>query len=217
MHNPPDYEGLEQIAWRENAENVGVRLSSKDRYILKKIKTYMWRFGYSEEAIKGRIQSDIMFAAWFAKEPRRTKIHERIAAAWLEEIELISDFDDLPASGPDAWYIATDGELRQGKKPATVKSLDFRWQTGQYTVFASHKYTRESGGNQDSQFQEVQAMLKHFQQCGNNTGIVLLAIVDGPYYTETKMQQLRRFERTTAPISKALPIQDVPPFLEGLQ
>ena len=96
MHSPPDYEMLEQAAWKESADQVKMRLNTQDQNILKKIKTYKWRFGYSEESIKDRIRSDGMFAAWFAKEPRRTKFHERIAAAWLEDIDVIHDFDSLP-------------------------------------------------------------------------------------------------------------------------
>ena len=219
MHEPPDWDALEQAQWRENVDAVIDRLNERDKNILKKIGTYIWRFGYSESEVSNHIKEDQMFAAWFAKEPRRTKFHEKIAAEWLRLVEresdLIEDFDELPTQGKDAWYIASDGELRQGKKPQGIKSLDFWWKSGMYTVYASHKYTKEPGGNQDSQFNEIQGSLRHFLQ-SDDQRIVLLAIVDGPYFTETKMNALYRYERPSAPYSKALPIQDVPSFLDNL-
>ena len=216
MHDPPDYNALERVAWLKNAEAVLAKLNDRDRYILKKMRTYGWRFGHSEQAVENHIREDQMFAAWFAKEPRRTRFHERIASEWLQGVPSVECFETLPVAGKDAWYIATDGELRQGKKPPGVKSLDFRWCTRDHTVYASHKYTKEGGGNQDSQYSEVQATLKYFQQCADSDNTVLLAIVDGPYYTAERMANLHRYERTTPPISKALPIQDVPQFLETL-
>lgn len=216
MPEPPDYEALEQILWRKQAKEVIDCLDKDDENLLKKIQTYIWRFGYTEEEVRARIRRDEMFSAWFTKEPRRMKLHETIAADWLKRIELVFDFEDLPTGGKNAWYIATDGELRQGKKPAGVKSLDFGWNTGQYRVFASHKYTKESGGNQDSQFQEVQNMLRYFQQGAVDDHTVVIAIVDGPYYTPAKMSELHRFERSSKPISKALHIEEVPSFLAML-
>lgn len=216
MLKPPDYDAFEQILWRKQAKEVIDCLDNNDKNILKKIQTYIWRFGYTEEEIKAHIRRNEMFAAWFTKEPRRMKLHETVAADWLSGIDLISDFESLPTGGKNAWYIAIDGDLRQGKKPAGVKSLDFGWTTGQYRVFASHKYTKESGGNQDSQFQEVQAMLRFFQQGAVDDHTVVLAIVDGPYYTPKKMSELHRFERINKPMSKALHIEEVPSFLKML-
>ncbi|MXZ16948.1 MAG: hypothetical protein F4Y81_01795 [Rhodothermaceae bacterium] len=220
MHDPPDYDAREQAAWRKNFGAVIDRLNARDDNILKTIRTYIWRFGYSESEVSNHIREDQMFAAWFAKEPRRTKFHEKIAAEWLRRIEqesdLINGFKELATGGRKAWYIASDGDLRQGKKPPGIKSLDFKWKTGNYTIYASHKYTKEGGGNQDSQFNEVLQLLKHFQQRSNGKYDVVLAIVDGPYFTETKMEQLYTFERMRPPYSKALPIQDVPDFLANL-
>ena len=125
MHNPPDYEGIEQKLWGKNTTEAVSRFNEQDRYILRKIRTYTWRFGFSEEEVRQHIRADKMFAAWFAKGPRCQGIHEKIATDWPEEEELIENFQCLPQSGEDAWCIATDGELRRWKRPKGVKSLDF--------------------------------------------------------------------------------------------
>lgn len=216
MRAPPDYDLIEQLLWREQSREVVDVLDDDDQNILKKIRTYAWRFGYTEEEVKVHIRKDAMFAAWFTKEPQRMKLHEKVAAEWLKDIDQIDGFESLPTGGQNAWYIATDGELRRGKKPTGVKSLNFRWKTGKYRIFASHKYTKESGGNQDSQFREAQAMLRYFQQCAVDNHTVVLAIVDGPYYTPAKMTQLHRFERLFPPFSKALSVEKVPDFLDWI-
>lgn len=216
MHKPPDYDGIERSLWRENAEDVTTRLEEQDVYILKRIQTFIDRFGFDEEAVREKIMSDRMFSAHFAKEPRRQGLHERIAAEWLERLETIRNFETLPKSGKNAWYITSDGNLRQGMRPAPSKSLDFTWEAGNRRIYASHKYTREGGGNQDSQFMEMKLLLEHFQKGAELDNVVLLVIVDGPYFTKNKMNDLRRLERSSPPVSRALPIEKVPVLLEKM-
>ena len=155
-----------------------------------------------------------MFASHFTKEPRRTSLHESLAFQWLKEEELISNLEKLPTGGKMAVYITGDGDVRTGMSKAPSKSLDFRWQTGSYTIYASHKYTKEGGGNQDSQFKEVRRLLELFQKGSSRDNTMLLVIVDGPYYTNSKMNDLLRFCRDKRPpLSAAMPIQDVPAWL----
>lgn len=61
----------------------------------------------------------------------------------------------------------------------------------------------------------MRALLQRFLQCPDTT-CALLVIVDGPYFTERRMADLRRLTRTHSPLSFATPIQDVPAILEGL-
>jgi len=110
-------------------------------------------------------------------------------------------------------FITSDGGLQKNMKAAPSKSLDFQWETGNFTVYAAHKYTKEGGGNQDSQFKEMRDLLEKFQKASVNSCTALLVIVDGPYYSEKRMSDLRRFCRTTKPLSHAMPIEDVPKWL----
>ena len=212
MRRPPDYEAIEQRLWRENAGDVQSRLSDEDSDLMKRVQTYIWRFGYRECEVRDRIEDDEMFASWFAKEPRRQGLHEGIAADWLRQDEDVNDFDVLRKSGPDAYYITSDGEIRQGMANPPGKSIDFYWKTGRTEVFAYHKYTKEGGGNQDSQFAEMKDALGRFQRSAERNKI-LLVIVDGPYYTQRKMEDLKRFTRDQEPRSFACHIYDVPVIL----
>lgn len=212
MREPPDYDAIEIEMWRENAQSVPSKLMAGDENIVRKMESYIWRFGYSFDVVFKKILHDSMFAAFFSKEPRRQGFHEKIAADWLKEESSIRNFQILPKSGKNAYYIDSDGGMRKGMRRAPSKSLDFRWTTGGIDFFASHKFTKEGGGNQDSQFKEMRDLLSKFQGSAE-IDKALIIIVDGPYYTEDKMADLRRFLRDRPPRSYACPIQDVPGIL----
>ena len=50
-----------------------------------------------------------------------------------------------------------------------------------------HKYTREIGDNQGSQFHEMIKLMSRFTQCKNRE-VVVLIIVDDPYYEMNKQE-----------------------------
>ncbi len=214
MREGPDYHSIEIRKWRENAKDVTSRLGKREANLLKRIALFVRRFGFSRESVEEKIENDVMFAAHFAIEPRRQGIHEHAAAEWLEKLEGVENFVKLPKSGPLALYITSDGEVRKGMKRAPSKSLDFHWRVGKRHYFASHKYTFEGGGNQDSQFKEMKDLLEKFQKGSASPNIALLVIADGPYYTESKMAELRRFTRSSAPLSHALSIDQIPSVIE---
>lgn len=212
---PPDYEATTKRQWPQNAAEVPQLLDSNDPYLAKKVETYRERFGYPEPEIKNKIINDPMFAALFAKDPSRTSIHENTAGDWLRNLEMVDNFEKLPASGKNALYVSTHGEIHgvsSESKPS--KSLDFRWKTRGHTVYASHKYTKQSGGAQNHQFDDVRNSLEYFQKKNAEENICLLAIVDGEYYNKRKMESLRRLCNMTPPLSWALPIGDVPEWLD---
>ena len=212
MREPPDYDTKELEAWKENERMVSERFENRESNIMKRIQTFIWRFGFPRDEVHEKIEKDRMFAAHFAKEPRRTKLHERAAAEWLQETPHISGFETLPTSGRNAFYITSDGEIRKGMENPPGKSVDFYWKTGRTDFYAFHKYTKEGGGNQDSQYKEMRNALERFQGSAERSK-VLLIIVDGPYYTPAKMDDLLRFVRDRPPRSYACHIEDVPEIL----
>lgn len=215
---PPDYDAIEARMWQKNVGRVLKELEADNPHMHKKINTFAVRFGYDKDDVVGEILSNEMSAAMFSKKPDRQGMHEEAAGKWLEQLDNVNNFLKLPKRGNSACYITGDGEVRNVKRkpPGSSKSLDFCWETGVYTIFAAHKFTREGGGSQDNQFLEVRNLLELFQKGSASEQTVLLIIVDGPYFTETKMNDLHRFEREKPPFSKALSIGDVPAFLEGL-
>jgi len=225
---PPDYDSIEQALWKEWCEQVQHEAGSggpglgygtpPTARLLKRIRTFVFRFAYSEDEVLHKIRSDKMFAANFTKEPRRTGIHENIAAKWLERLPWVSDFEVLPKSGKNSLKVTSDGNIVFDVPGMNYpgKTLDFRWNTDNTTFYAMHKYTKEGGGNQDSQYQEMVELMQRFMRC-RDSQIALMVIVDGPYYRENEARRLRELQshqRIQPPMSYALPIGDVPDILE---
>ena len=217
---PPDWDGIEQRMWRANASEVVDEANARSERLMKRIDLFVWRFGSTSDAVLQKIQSDPLFAAWFAKEPRRQSPHERIAADYLQGFDEIVNFVRLKQTGNEALYLNRDGEILsrsdfQGDRPS--KALDFEWESPSgVRCLASHKYTKEGGGNQDSQYREQRTLLSNFQsRSTNNTA--LFVICDGPYYTEARMQSLRMQCRQVAPLSFATHIEHVPALVANLE
>ena len=206
--------------WRANAREVSEEAESRSERLMKRVELFVWRFGFTVEQVLNQIESDPMFAAWFAKEPRRQSPHEQIAADYLTGFESILNFVRLKQTGQGALYLNRDGEILarkdfQGDRPS--KALDFEWRSPSgVRCLASHKYTKEGGGNQDSQFREQRTLLSNFQsRSTNNTA--LFVICDGPYYTEERMGTLKMQCRTVAPLSFAVHIEEVPGIAARLE
>ncbi len=209
---PPDYDTAEQELRKKNKDEVKDLLEAQDPGLLKKIRTFVNRFGYDKETVSKKIEDDPMFACCFAKDPGKMKIHEQTAAEYLENMfpDLIRSFSTLPSGGKNAKYIDPTKKIITEKKPAGTKSLDFTWVAGDTDIicFAAHKFTRESGGHQDNQFNELVRLLQAFKGCKNKK-IALFAICDGSYYNAQKLSTLHRYVQKEPPYSFACPINEV--------
>ena len=213
---PPDYDRIEQELWRKNGNEVRGLLENQDSGMLRRIQTFCDRFGFDEIEVCEKIKDDFMFACCFAKNATRTGFHEKEAEKYLRMFpNLIRFFTALPSHGKNAKYIDQMGNIITGKKPGEVKSLDFMWIAGNTNIkcFAAHKFTREPGGSQDHQRNELITLLRMFQNC-NDENMAFFAICDGPYYNEQNLSRLRQHVRNEPPYSFACPIGDVPENVE---
>lgn len=213
---PPDWDDIEREEWRKSRDRVAGEVDAGAERVLRVAGTFAGKFGYALKSVLDKIRNDTMFAAHFAKQPGRTGLHERIAAEWISALPEVTDFKTLPKSGPQSVKIDSDGNLRRGAgKKIPGKTLDFEWVSGGKTCYAMHKYTKDSGGAQDNQFNEMKELMLRFLRC-SDTGIGLMVIADGEYYQRNncaKLHELAALERTHPPRSKALAIGDLPAFL----
>ena len=213
MLEPPDYDTLEKIEWRNNTQDVKQRLRQEETNIMKRIETYCWRFGNSLEEVQVEILNNDMFAAIFAIEPRRTRFHERTALAWLQDH--IPGVKLLPNKGPQSLRVSVDGKIiHVPRQTSQASALDFHWVSGETEIYASHIYTRESGGNQNSRFKEVKTLLKRFRDGLSVRNKSLIVIADGPYYNTKRMSELTRLTQDHPPLSFACHIEEVPALID---
>ena len=213
---PPDYDRAEQELREKNKFEIRGLLDKQDPGLLRRIRTFTDNYGFDEAVVRQKIKDDFMFACCFAKNPTRMGVYEKEAGRYLCMFpNLIRSFTDLPSHGKNAKYIDQMGNIVTGKKPGEVKSLDFMWIAGSTNIkcFAAHKFTREPGGSQDHQRNELITLLRMFKNC-KDENTVFIAICDGPYYNERNLSMLRQHVRNEPPYSFACPIDNVPENVE---
>ena len=133
-----------------------------------KIKNHADRYGIPLEYLidKLRYGNEDFFLNTFAVDPSRQNIFEELQLKFVRSLPLIKDPQKLPAGGNNAKYIV-DGAIVSGSdynKKGGMKSLDFYWhydfQEAQIHFYTTTKYTKDDGGAQDNQRQDVIAFLK---------------------------------------------------------
>ena len=213
-HDPPDYNKATKERYMNNRDEVLIQLKNGCDYLKQKMSLFSTRFNYSLDDIRNKIKSDEMFRCFFIKDPLKQGIHQETAADWLKGLPL-RRFKILDSVGKGALFITSDGEIVKGKNPAKAKSLDFFWKEANYEFYATHKYTKQSGGSQDNQYKDVLIDLKKWQNGGAKDNQILVAIVDGDYYTEKKMRELYRVCRRNPPYSFAVDISKIPSLMKA--
>ncbi len=184
-----DYKTRIRDEWHLNFKNNEL---SKGR-----IKSYCERTGYDQCTVDKKIARDEMFRWCFVVDPKRQNISEKIAAKRIKSIEGVSSFKKYGTK--DLFIVA--GALKKkkelkGMKPES-KSIDFGWKYGGRDFYASHKYTKESGGSQGSQYNDIQKFITDANEVGGRD--IFVAIVDGEYYntidSNANMTRRKRLEQ----------------------
>ena len=196
---PLDYEARYRQQYADNVQDAprAAYAGELDR----KIDNFCSNFGFERNEVLRLIKSEPMFAAWFAKDPKKQNFYENNAAYFIEEIEGVENFIQL--STRELYVLGggvfTNDQIRASGASTSAKSIDFRWNYNGTEYYASHKYTQESGGAQDNQFKDLKLFIKECN--GTNKECYFVAIADGAYYQQqhnirgtrtTKLDQLKQ-------------------------
>ncbi len=212
--SPPDFEAIERQQNIDNLAAMAGEITGRSQRLQTRIAHFATQFGLPETRFWRALEADPAgpLAAVLAREARRQNVHEGTAAEYVAGLVHVEHFERLPSTGPRAKYVDRSGFVITGarleellnRRPRSAdkpsKSIDFEWRTGPVTCYAAQKYTKEEGGNQDSQFIEVQQLVQNFQQRTTNDS-ALLILVDGPYYHEERLSALKASTRTQSPRS----------------
>ena len=209
-----DYEQIKHDQLKKNVEN----LKAKD--VIDKIIEFSKRSGYSEIEIAHKIDSDEMFRWFFAKDPIKQNIHELTAISFIKKLDGVQDFKKY---GTNEAFVVNGGvmlgtELKDKQIRPKTKSIDFYWKYNGIEYYASHKYTKDEGGGQTHQYNDL---INYIKECNNSSrkNTRFLAIADGKFYDGTngksgtsKMQHLQELadNRTTF----AMTINDLVDFMK---
>lgn len=183
---PVDYEKEYRKQFRLNRREVSRDIESGDLKLKKKIANFCELHGFLEDDVISAILENEMLAAKFAKDPKKRNIYEKVAAREIREIAGVENFLNLPSR---AKYLLNGAVV--GKKPegasTNVKTVDFEWDYNDYRFYASHKYTKDSGGAQDSAYKDIQSFIEEANKT-TYSKTFFLAIADGLYYRGTDQQ-----------------------------
>lgn len=164
--------------FKNNTKEVVSLIGTKE--MNKKIETYLEKSPFaSKQEIEDKIRNDELFAAFFAKDPLRQNIGEKVFCEYL-------NVRTLPQSGKNVVRFSTKGEIISSKELNCSKAADFY--IGSYYI--TQKYTGENnGGAQDNQYEDV----IRFLTLGSISHKVC-ACVDGWYWEQngkrTELQKL---------------------------
>jgi hypothetical protein len=115
-------------------------------------------------------------ASYFIKNPLKQNYIEKIVADLLNT-------KTLPQSGKNAIRFNDNGEITNKKEINTTKSADFKINN----TYITQKYTKDCGGSQDNQYNDVVSFLikgsiKHY----------VAAILDGDFW-DSKRDELKQY------------------------
>ena len=206
MTEPLDFEAVERQLNMANLADMEREVTERSPRLATRIAHFQAQFGIDAEDFWHALEADPQgpLAAVLAREARRQNVHEKAVEQFIKGLAHVENLRKLPSTGPRACYINADGQVVTGQTLLSAlrpsKSIDFQWQTGTTTCYAAQKYTKEGGGTQDNEFNELVRLLQNFQRRTTN-GIALFALVDGGFYDVQRLNRLRALTRNQAPHS----------------
>ena len=184
---PLDYEAKIRKAYRKNRTDVVRAMDAGE--LDKKINNFCDKHGFTRKKVMDEIRNNKIVATFFAKDPSKQRLHERIAADSIKSIKGVNSFKDLSNNK----FHVVKGEIIERKILkkrgiyARAKTIDFYWKYGGAEFWAAHKYTKEEGGAQGNQYKDLQEFL--IQSKGTKRKkTFFIAIADGEFYQNANGQ-----------------------------
>lgn len=208
----------EQKIREKRIENLNLIKSQKPTpETLNKISKYSDKFGFEYRKVLELFKTNEIFRATFSKDPSKQSFHQSLAIDFIKTLKYVDDKNTLllPAGGKNALYIIS-GQLIEGKNITTnkkPKSIDFLIKlNNNKVIYCTHKYTKEAGGAQDNQLNDVILFMENSKNLISNN-VFCLAILDGDYYSK-KIQDINLKYSTKN--CKALNINELQKYIDEL-
>lgn len=116
----------------------------------------------------------------FVISPSRQNFYENMAYIMIKNISGVYNLVNLPNNKLFVYGGAVISKSKLKQYPKT-KTLDFKWDYNGYSIYASHKYTKDTGGAQDNQYKDLQDFIRESKDT-NLSRTIFVAIADGDYY-----------------------------------
>lgn len=188
---------IENRLREERLKNI-LEVQKNPTFVSEKIENYIERFGgiFTFDEVVDKIKNDQLVASMFCKDPAKQNFTEEWVADIIKLNKNVIDFKILPKGGSKSIRIGLDGNLIYGGKVKVVessKSVDYIFKNKKdmdKTYVCTQKFTRGRGGAQDNQLKDVTEFLKFGSRVLTDK-LIFVAILDGDYFCESKMNELR--------------------------
>lgn len=180
------YEKYYRLRQDENIEKVIEDLDNNDSKLNYKIERKSERCGSDIDFIKEEIRRSPVVREEFAKDPSRQNVYEICFNSIIEE----SGYGIKKLHGT---YLIEGKPIKANKPRSGQKSIDFLVTVNNTKIYISHKYIREAGGAQDSQFSDLLDYMDRgvFAEDKNDYYVVVFG---GGYFTPQKREILHSKE-----------------------
>ena len=170
MNFTEQVEEAKKLQRRLNIDEI--RNSLGERWVRTKINNHIEKFNglFTYKDIVEQIKTNDIVASMFCKDPSKQNISEKMA-------EKILGVPKLPANGANSIRFTPEGKLTGVKNIGVSKSADFLFNG----IYFTQKYTAESGGAQDNQYNDVVDFLVK-----GSINYKVGAIVDGKYWDQKR-------------------------------
>ncbi|MCE8158884.1 MAG: hypothetical protein I3270_00125 [Candidatus Moeniiplasma glomeromycotorum] len=98
-----DWEKEIKAQIRKNLLECEKKLDSKEYRT--KIEKWCRKFGFDFDTILKKAKSDHYFRAFFAKDPKKQNIYEKVLIKYINSLDFVSNFQKLSSGGKNALYI----------------------------------------------------------------------------------------------------------------
>ena len=189
-----DYEAEYNNAFKKNRLLVKQQID-KDA-LDKKINTFCNLHGFEKQFVIAEIKRSEVVQAFFAINPNKQNFYEKKAAKAIESIDGVTCFKNLPNN---FLYLVNGGimtkeEIKNTGISTQTKTIDFQWSYKNKTFYASHKYTKESGGAQHLQYKDLEGFISEANKSGQKN-IFFIAVADGKFYQTTETSSETRLNK----------------------
>lgn len=211
-----DYEYHYNKKLEENIELL--KRTIDDRQTKIKIENWANKFHLDPSVIRQKIIDDEVFSLHYIIDPSKQNFYENLAADYIKNFSNVENFKNLPNNGTNALVVHAGNIIPKTRAQSNAsKTIDFEWNTGTIKCYASHKYTKNSGGAQDNQYKDIRNFMENSRP-NNTPNILFFAICDGNYYQNLSQSKIQILNTDFAKDNKlkALTINELSDHLNRL-
>ncbi len=194
---------LKAVKRKENLDILRKEINNK--WVTEKLKNHLERNPHLKinvEQFREFIRTDDLLASFIAKDPSKQNITENVIGDYLSSVDSIDDFINHNSSVK--LFIVKGNPTTE--RIDGLKSVDYSWKTNNKNVYTTQKYTTGNGGHQDNQFNDVISFLLN---CKGESENFYLAIVDGSYYSDTRLNILKKYETDNIKVCSFMEVEEV--------